>query len=133
VTSEDDMQEFGESKVGQRVEGEDLEFLEGLHVVPDVGDPALKPAEEMELEVTAETVDEVFEVVEAQNATLVNQLGIMGKTVNPLMLLKIQVDTLIDFVMGGDEARKQYELACSMRLNETLKVVLAQSLGAEVG
>lgn len=104
-------------------EGDDIETIEGLSLVPD-------PAEEAE--VTPDTIDEVFGVVETQNATLVNQLGILGKTVNPLMLLKIQVDTLIDFVMGGDDARKQYELACSMRLNETLKVVVAQAVGAQV-
>lgn len=132
------------------VEGDDLEALEqnavdaesfgpgadlpdvseGLSLVPDVGDSRLVEAEEPE--VTPEAVDELFGALEEQNAALVNQLGILGKGVNPLVLLKIQLDTLIDFTIGQEDARKQFETACSMRLNETLKMTLAKLLGAEV-
>ncbi len=109
-------------------EGEDIEALEGLHVVPDVGDPALVPAE---AEATMENVEELFLALEQQNGELIRRLNILGKGINPLMSLKIQIDALIDFSFD-DEARKHYETACSMRLNETLKVTLAQLIGATV-
>lgn len=107
----------------------------GLQVVPPVrveGEDIEAREAEAEANVGIEDVDKVYEILEAQNAVLVNRLGILGKSVNPLMLLKIQVDTLIDFTFGEEEARKHYETACSMRLNETLKVTLAKLIGADL-
>lgn len=103
-----------------------------LHVVPDAGDPEGKPAEAEVEEIDIDQVRSVFEMLEGQNAALVQRLQILGKSVNPLMLLKIQLDTLIDFTFGEEEARGHFETACSMRLNETLKLTIAQLIGAEV-
>lgn len=103
---------------------------EGLTVVPNVGDEGTEPVN-LE-EVTEEQVEEVFQTLERQNGALINQLQILGKTINPLLLIKLQVDVLLDFVMADEAARKQYDTACSMRLNEALKVTLAQVVGAQV-
>jgi len=117
-----------------RVEGDDIEALERLSIVPDIGSSELQSEEEFLAEdmATPEKVAALFAEIEGQNAELLNRLQILGKGINPLMLLKIQVDTLLDFVFENDEARLQYETACSMRLNETLKVTIAQLLGATV-
>lgn len=107
-----------------------------LTAVPDVGDPELQSEEEFlaegEGEVTDEQVDELFTALEEQNQQLLGQLQLLGKAVNPLMLLKLQIDVLIDFTFPEGSARKQYETACSLRLNEMLKMTLAQVIGARI-
>lgn len=104
-----------------------------LTVVPDVGDEALVPAEEaLSAEVTPEQVDQVYAVLEQQNASLLQRLAILGKGINPLMLLKLEHDVLLDFVMGDENARRQYDTAVGMQLNGLLKTVLAETIGAQV-
>lgn len=109
------------------------EIPEGLHAVPDIGDEGGVSEEEALKEegpLEPSDVEKVFAVLEEQNAKLVNQLALLGRGINPLVLLKIQVDTLIDFSFG-DDARAQYNTACAMRLNETLKTTIAQLVGAQ--
>ena len=129
-----------DNKVGLQADNV-IEFkAPDLPVIPDVGDPGTFPVSEEitsetgdgSEEITTEAVDELYAALEGQNGALIQRLSILGKGINPLMLLKLQIDTLIDFVFESPESRKQYDTACSMRLNEALKITYASIVGADV-
>lgn len=88
--------------------------------------------EDVDAEELAKMID-LDSTLTEQNTAMVGQLAIIGQGLTRDVLAQIQLETLVDFVFDGELMRKQFETACSLRLNQHLKAQLGKLIeGLEV-
>lgn len=80
---------------------------------------------------SVEQVQVKTEELRAENDRLVAECRAQGVQFNPLSMVQMRLEVLIEFLLG-DEGRARYELQFAQKLNEQLREVPAQVARAKL-
>jgi hypothetical protein len=84
-------------------------------------------------ETSERTVEQIQAELAEENTELLGRLALLGMSPTPMLLLRVEFDTMRDFLFNEqDEARAAYDAACDLNLNEQLKRAIANKVGTKL-
>ena len=73
----------------------------------------------------ADKIIELEKVIVEQNNALIQQLNVLGRAPNMMLLIEARIEALVDMLFSDSVARQQYDCACHLRINGLLKQAVA--------